>query len=31
VARGFLEQRRVGRSYAFTPPPDLAQRLKDAH
>lgn len=31
VARGFLEQRRVGRSYAFTPPADLAQRLKDAH
>ncbi len=31
VADGFLEQRRVGRSYAFTPPPDLAQRLKDAH
>jgi Fic family protein len=31
VARGFLEQRRIGRSYAFTPPADLAQRLKDAH
>jgi Fic family protein len=31
VADGFLEQRRVGRSYAFTPPPDLAQRLKDVH
>jgi Fic family protein len=31
VARGFLEQRRPGRSYAFTPPSDLAQRLKDAH
>ena len=31
VARGFLEQRRVGRSYVFTPPADLAQRLKDAH
>jgi Fic family protein len=31
VARGFLEQRRIGRSYAFTPPPDLAQRLKDGH
>jgi Fic family protein len=31
VADGFLEQRRVGRSYAFTPPPDLAQRLKDTH
>ncbi len=31
VADGFLEQRRVGRSYTFTPPPDLAQRLKDAH
>jgi Fic family protein len=30
VARGFLEQRRVGRSYTFTPPPDLTQRLKDA-
>jgi Fic family protein len=31
VARGFLEQRRIGRSYAFRPPPELAQRLKDAH
>jgi Fic family protein len=31
VADGFLEQRRVGRSYAFTPPPDLARRLQDAH
>jgi Fic family protein len=31
VARGFLEQRRIGRSYAFTPPADLARRLKDAH
>jgi Fic family protein len=31
VDRGFLEQRRAGRSYAFTPPSDLAQRLKEAH
>jgi len=31
VDRGFLEQRRLGRSYAFTPPPDLAQRLKAVH
>jgi len=30
VERGFLEQRRVGRSYVFTPPPDLTGRLKDA-
>lgn len=28
VERGLLEQRRVGRSYLFTPPPDLADRLK---
>jgi Fic family protein len=31
VERGFLEQRRVGRSYVFTPPPDLTGRLKAAH
>jgi Fic family protein len=31
VDRGFLEQRRQGRSYVFTPPPDLTQRLKFAH
>jgi Fic family protein len=31
VDRGFLEQRRQGRSYVFTPPPDLAERLKAAH
>jgi Fic family protein len=31
VERGFLEQRRHGRSYVFTPPPDLAERLKAAH
>lgn len=31
VDRGFLEQRRQGRSYVFTPPRDLTQRLKDAH
>lgn len=31
VERGFLEQRRQGRSYVFTPPRDLARRLKDAH
>ncbi len=31
VERGFLEQRRVGRSYLFTPPSDLAERLKAAH
>jgi Fic family protein len=31
VDRGFLEQRRQGRSYIFTPPRDLAQRLKAAH
>jgi Fic family protein len=31
VARGFLEQRRQGRSYVFTTPPDLAERLKAAH
>lgn len=28
---GFLERRRQGRSYVFTPPPDLTQRLKSAH
>jgi Fic family protein len=31
VDRGFLERRRVGRSYIFTPPRDLPQRLKAAH
>lgn len=31
VDRGFLEQRRIGRSYAFTPPADLAERLKGEH
>ncbi len=31
VERGFLEQRRVGRNYLFTPPSDLAERLKAAH
>jgi len=31
VASGFLEQRRSGRGYIFTPPPDLAARLKSAH
>jgi len=29
--RGFLEQRRQGRSYVFIAPPDLTQRLKSAH
>lgn len=31
VSRGFLEQRKQGRSFVFTPPPDLAERLKAAH
>jgi Fic family protein len=30
VDRGLLERRRQGRSYVFTPPPDLTQRLKSA-
>jgi Fic family protein len=28
VEMGFLEQRRQGRRYTFTPPADLAERLK---
>jgi Fic family protein len=31
VERGFLEQRRSGRGYIFTPPAELAARLKSAH
>jgi hypothetical protein len=28
---GFLEQRRQGRRYAFTPAADLAERLRASH
>ncbi len=31
VAMGFMEQRRQGRRYTFTPPSDLAKRLKEFH
>jgi Fic family protein len=31
VSQGFLERRRQGRQFVFTPPPDLAERLKAAH
>lgn len=31
VSGGFLERRRQGRQFVFTPPPDLAERLKAAH
>ncbi|HLM84689.1 MAG TPA: Fic family protein [Solirubrobacteraceae bacterium] len=31
VEMGFLEQRRQGRRYTFTPPVDLAKRLKASH
>jgi Fic family protein len=31
VDMGFLEQRRQGRRYTFSPPSDLPKRLKDSH
>jgi len=31
VEMGFLEQRRQGRRYTFSPPTDLPKRLKDSH
>ena len=31
VSRGFLDRRKQGRRFVFTPPPDLAERLKAAH